>query len=359
MRVLHINTERTWRGGERQTLLTVQEQRRQGVDSRLACRRSSLLEAEAVAADVPTIPLRSSPASMLAGLARIAGDFDLLHSHSGRGHSLATLAVLARRKPIVVTRRVDFVPRHSRFNRLKYGHAARVVCVSRFIADQLLEWGIPADRLTVIHDAVPDEAFPPRDACLRELRALTGIPPEQVIVGNIAALVPHKDQATLLRAAHAVVAERDDVAFVVIGTGELDGELRRLRAELGLERHVHLTGYVPGAQKLLPAFDVFAMSSQGEGLGSIVLDAGLAGVPVAATSAGGLPEIVIHEQTGLLVPVRDSAALAGAILRLLADRELGRRLADAAGRRARAEFSPAEMARRYVEVYTEVLNSGA
>ena len=128
-----------------------------------------------------------------------------------------------------------------------------------------------------------------------------------------------------------------------------------LRSELGLTNSVHFTGFIPQAQRLLPGFDVFAMSSCMEGLGTIVLDAAQAGVPVAATAGGGLPEAVLHEQTGLIAPVGDAAALASALLRLLDDRALAERLARAARERAQTEFSVANMAQRYVEIYQGLL----
>jgi glycosyltransferase involved in cell wall biosynthesis len=355
VRILHINGERTWRGGERQTLLTVVEQRRLGLDSRLACRRGAPLQAAALAQGVPVIPLPASAPARLVKLAMLVGRFDLVHCHTAKAHSLATLAMLGRRTPLVVTRRVDFLPRNSWFNRYKYGRADRVVCVSRYIADQLREWGVLPGALAVIHDAVPDEERYSRQASLGLLRERANLPEGRRVVGNIAALVWHKDHATLLRAARELVAREPDVAVVVVGDGNLRDELLQLRAQLGLQDSVFFAGFIPQAQRLLSAFDVFAMSSCMEGLGSIVLDAGLAGVPVAATSAGGLPEIVSNEETGLLVPVGDFRALADAISRLLHDGDLARRLAQAAGSQARERFAPSRMARLYADLYHGVL----
>jgi glycosyltransferase involved in cell wall biosynthesis len=251
---------------------------------------------------------------------------------------------------------VDFLPRNSWFNRWKFRRARRVVCVSHWIARLLQDWGIPPEQLSVVHDAVPDDACQPRETCLQEIRERTGIPPGHHLVGNIGALVGHKDHATLLRAARIVTAQRGDVAFVIMGEGELKENLLRLRQELDLIRTVHFTGFIPQAQRLLPGFDVFAMSSSMEGLGSIVLDAGQAGVPVAATAGGGLPEIVLPGQTGILVPVGDAEKLAAAILRLLDDPALAAQLAAAARQRIRSEFSVATMARRYTEIYREALD---
>ena len=114
-----------------------------------------------------------------------------------------------------------------------------------------------------------------------------------------------------------MIARHPDVAFVIVGEGECRRNLLQLRDELELEGAVHFTGFIPQAQQLLPGFDIFAMSSSNEGFCTIILDAALADVPVAATAGGGIPENVLHEQTGLLSPVGDAAALAQSLLRLL------------------------------------------
>jgi len=351
MRVLHLNHEKTWRGGERQTLLTALEQRRQGLAATIACRRSSPLEDAARREGLPLVSLPVALPAALPALRQAASSCDVLHCHTGRGHSLGALATLGSRTPLIVSRRVDFVPSNSWFNRWKFRRTARVVCVSQCIAGIMKHWGVAPDRISVIYEAVPGDNYLPREECLKELGSRAGLQPGQRLIGNIAALVPHKDHATLLRAARIVAASRPEVRFVVIGAGELKGDLLALRRELDLEGAVHFTGAIPQAQRLLKAFDVFAMSSAMEGLGTIVLDAGWAGVPVAATAGGGLPEAVLNGRTGLVVPVGDAAALARALLRLLDEPALAPELARAARQRVEREFSVANMAQRYVEIY--------
>src|SRR5439155_1738886 len=168
------------------------------------------------------------------------------------------------------------------------------------------------------------------------------------------ALVGHKDHATLLRAAKIVTEQRRDVRFVILGDGELKKPLLELRKELGLEDQVLMPGFIPQAEQCLPAFDVFAMSSCMEGLGSIVLDAFAAGVPVASTAGGGLPEIVRHEDTGLLVPIRDAERLAEAILRLLDQPELVRQMCDRARDLVAESYSVANMAAQYHGLYSTI-----
>lgn len=356
VRILHLNNEKTWRGGERQTLLLAGGLRNRGLGSVIGCRPGAPLFQQAQAGGLPALPIPGHNASAALALGRVAGSFDLIHCHTGRGHSLAALTAAWHRKPFLVTRRVDFLPSRGWFNRYKFRRAARVVCISRFIADQLAAWDVPREKLTVIPSAVP-----PPDPALRSpahrtaVRARLSIPPEAKLVGNIAALVGHKDQATLLRAARTVLNRRSDVWFVILGEGELRAPLEQLRRELRLDDRVLMPGFVPEAETCLPAFDVFAMSSCMEGLGSIVLDAFAAGVPVAATAGGGLPELVRDAETGLLAPVGDADKLAEAILQLLEEPSLAARVGAAARAWVQAEHSVEQMTDSYLTVYRQVL----
>jgi glycosyltransferase involved in cell wall biosynthesis len=356
VRVLHLNNEKTWRGGERQTLLLAVGLREAGTVSVIGCRPDAPLQQKAQAESVLTLPIPADNLSAALALARLGKDFDLIHCHTGRGHSLAALTSPAHRTPFLVTRRVDFVPGSGWFNRYKFRRAARVVCISRFIADQLAHWGVPRERLAVIPSTVPlpdPELLTPghREA----VRARLGVAPDLKLIGNIAALVGHKDHATLLRTAKALTDRRPDVRFVILGDGELKEKLLAQRRELGLEEKVFMPGFVPQAERCLPAFDVFAMSSCMEGLGSIVLDAFAASVPVAATAGGGLPELVRQGETGLLAPVGDAPALADAIDCLLENPPLAKELCSKARKRVESEFSVARMVEQYQAVYEKVM----
>src|SRR5262249_23387082 len=125
------------------------------------------------------------------------------------------------------------------------------------------------------------------------------------VVGNVAALVPHKGQRHLVEAAALVVREVPDARFVIAGEGELRPALEQQIKSLRLEKHVLLAGFRPDAIPVHKAFDIFVMSSVTEGLGTSLLDAMACARPVVATTAGGIPEIVVDRETGFLVPPRD------------------------------------------------------
>jgi len=177
------------------------------------------------------------------------------------------------------------------------------------------------------------------------------------VVGNVAALVDHKDHATLLDAAARVVARLPRVHFVILGEGELRPQLERQVARLGLGERVHLAGFRDDVDRLLPGFDLFCLSSHMEGLGTSVLDAMCFGRPIVATSAGGIPDAVADGVSGRLVPPRDPEALAQALLRLLESPEDARRLGAGARARYEAGVSVDRMVERTLAVLEEA--SGA
>src|SRR5262249_46673959 len=139
------------------------------------------------------------------------------------------------------------------------------------------------------------------------------------------------------------------------GTGDLREPLERQIKDLGLERHVYLTGFRSDALGLMKSFDLFAMSSVTEGLGSAMLEAMACRRAVVGTRAGGIPEVVVDGQTGLLVPPHDDTALAAAIVRLLRDASLRQALGDAGRKRVEDEFSAERMVAKTVAVYERFL----
>jgi len=355
VRILHLNNERGWRGGERQVLLLAAALQHNGIANAIACRPGGLLEQRARDARLPVLSLAGNTIFAAFSLLKAVSDFDLIHCHTGRTHSIAAATAFRHHKPIIVTRRVDFPPRSSAFNHFKYRVTSRIVCISQFIARQLQDWGVTSQKIKVIRSAV----LPPTQKSAEPVSKLRGqleVSTDQRIVGNIAALVGHKDHATFLRAAREIVSKRNDVTFVVIGEGELRGDLLKLRRELGLENKVHFVGYLPSAEKFLPAFDVFVLSSCMEGLGSVILDAFAAGVPVAATAAGGIPELIRDGETGLLAPVGNASALAAAIIRLLDNPVEAGQFVQRAKSFVADEFSVDQMAKGYLQVYNEVLS---
>jgi glycosyltransferase involved in cell wall biosynthesis len=236
-------------------------------------------------------------------------------------------------------------------NRLTLFLADRVVCVSErvavFCAHRI---GLAPEKAVVIPNGVdyPEPArLPEREAARRKL----GLPTDGVWVGTVARFDPVKRLDVLLAALVAL----DDVRAVIVGYGPEEPRLKEMAKDLGLSDRVWFVGYRQDVWPWLAACDVFALSSDWEGMSNAVLEAMGAGLPVVATAVGGTPDVVVDGVTGLLVPRGDSGALAAALARLVREDGLRCRLGAAGQERAWSSFSAQQMIERTHALYTELV----
>ncbi len=355
---VHLDTARTWRGGQHQVLLTVTGLCEMGHPAVLVAQGSGELT-KRTTEGLRTVALNpSGEFDLQAGwqLYRILRSIEpeVVHVHDPMGVALMAMALkfqprLAPRPLIVASRRVDFHLKKNAFSRWKYRHIDVFIAVSSVIARMLAEDGIPADRIEVVHDGVPIGTIDKTPAA--DVHKELWLPHGAPIIGNVAALVPHKGQKDLIAAAARVVRAVPDARFVILGEGELRPTLEQQVRSLGLERHVFLPGFRPDALSLQKSFDIFVMSSITEGLGSAMLDALACGTPVVGTYAGGIPEAIEHGRTGLLVKPHHPNDLAAAIVRLLKDPALRARLGAAGRAHVETAFSVERMVEGTLAVY--------
>ncbi len=223
--------------------------------------------------------------------------------------------------------------------------------VGRFMTNRI---GIPPQKLEIIPQGIATPPDGPVDVAA--LRAEMGLDPAVgPVVGHVARLTAAKDQEGLLRAFDRVRRSRPDARLVIIGEGELRDRLVGLAAELGLGDSVRFVGFRSDVQRLLPAFDLFVLSSHEEGLPISLLEAMAASRPVVATAVGCIPELVSSGECGLVVPPRDPEKLAEAILKLLSDDSARLRYGEAGRRHIEKEFSLPEMIHRYESLYRQAV----
>ncbi len=354
--VVHVASGREWRGGQRQVWLLARELQRAGVSQVVITGTGTEL-----AFRVKQEGVRVHSATWTMGIdLRVLGPLvkelragaALVHAHDSHAVTLAGLGSLLSHVPplayvpLVATRRVDF---HLKRPGL-WRRASRVIAVSAAVADVLCEDGIDSNRVVVVHSGIDLEAA--RQAGPIGVRDRLNLPADATIACTIGALVPHKDHVTLVHAARRLIGRFPGLHWVIAGDGELRPLLTWLIGELGLGDRVHLLGQVGHPLKLIADSDIYVMSSREEGLGTSVLDAMARGIPVASTSAGGLPEM-LHEGAGILVPPRNPEALAGAVERILCDEVLRRRLVEKASRVVEG-FSAERMAAEVHSVYRSV-----
>jgi glycosyltransferase involved in cell wall biosynthesis len=280
---------------------------------------------------------------------------DVVHAHDSHAVAMAATALAMAapvpRPPLFMSRRVDFRIRRNALSKWKYNQVDCFVCASGAISKMLIADGIPAERTTVVHDGVEFDRIDLVPAS--SVHEALWLPRHAPVVVNAAALVPHKGQRHLVEAAALVVREMPDARFVIFGEGELRESLERQIASHHLEKHVLIPGFRADVLSLCKTADLFVMSSITEGLGSAVLEAMACRKAVVATSAGGLPEVVVDGETGLVVPPRDDRALAGAILNLLKDAALRAAFGENGRRRVEDGFSAARMLAGIVRLYEQ------
>src|SRR5262245_15295733 len=357
---LHIDTARTWRGGQNQVLVTVLGLRTLGHRVMLVAHpEGELRERAKEGLDVfPLAPRTEMDLSAAWRLARLIKKLrpEVVHAHDSHAVAMAALALSMstepRKPPLLAARRVDFHLRGNSLSRWKYRQVDMFICVSEAIRDMLISDGVAADRTVIVNEGIDLErvaAAPPA-----QLHEELWLPHRAPIVGNVAALVPHKGQRHLIEAAALVIRQVPDARFMIAGEGELRPALERQIKDHHLEKHVFLAGFRPDILSVHKAFDVFVMSSVTEGLGTSLLDAMACGKPIVATTAGGMPEVVEDGLTGLLVPPRDHEAMAEGIVRLLRDEALRTRMGEAGLARVRDQFSSERMVEDTLAVYQRV-----
>ncbi len=352
-RVVHVASGREWRGGQRQVWLLARELQSRGIDQVVVTTRGSELARRLADSGVRVRAARwragLDPRVLWPILQEMHGRSTLLHAHDAHALTLAGLCSTLIDSPLVATRRVDFHLRRRGF----WGRADRIIAISRAVADVLVNDGILPERISVVRSGISLDAT--RRTTRLGVRERLGLSRDTRIAANVAALVPHKDHANLLRAAEILAPRYPDLHWIVAGEGRLRPRLESQIKSLRLTGRVHLIGHIDQPERLIADADLFVMSSQEEGLGTSVLEAMVLGIPIASTSAGGLPEL-LGDGAGLLVPRRDPAALAHAIGRILDDAELAGRLS-ARGQEEVLRFSDQRMAEEIQSVYRSVAHS--
>jgi glycosyltransferase involved in cell wall biosynthesis len=350
LRVLHLDSGREWRGGQRQVYLLAKGQREQGHEPLVVAAPDSPLIRRLRSAGIAAAAVRMRGDWDLAAARRVRAvlrtwNADVIHAHDARAHAIALASLIGRNTlPLIVTRRVPFVPR----GRLKYGRrVARFIAISGAVRDALVSGGVDPTRIDLVYSGVPR----PEVAKPRDWRSECRWPDNAVVCGIVGAMTAEKGVATLAEiGARLPDASRERICLVLLG-GQASGTqpiggLTAFRA-----------GFVDEIHAAMAGLDVMLHPSSAEGLGTAVIDAMALGVPPIAFRVGGLPELIDDGRSGLLVPAGDNAAFAAATDRLVQDEPLRASLGAAGPKRA-AEFSVDRMVRGTQAVYDVVLARG-
>jgi L-malate glycosyltransferase len=366
LRILHINSARTFGGGERHTADLANTLQRRGHDVYAAAAPHAPLLPELKrlpAQNIFELPLRNAlDVQSAIELARRVRELkiEIIHAHVARDYLLAALASKRSGAALVLTRHLER-PLKS-LHRWTLSGVARVIAVSEAVERALLSQKIfPPEKIRRIPNGVDVELFErsARSFDAARFRRRLGLK-GRLLVGITGELREHKGQEDFIRAAERVALGFPDVEFIIAGEDasprkEYRARLEHLAARLGLKGRVHFTGWLSDVTTLLPALDVFVSSSRVEPFGLVMVEAMAVGLPVVATSTGGAREIIEDGVTGKLVTVGDVAALAEAIGALLRDEEARRGMGARGRERARSHFSLERMTSATEALYEEVL----
>lgn len=242
---------------------------------------------------------------------------DVVHGHLIRGAMYAGSAGHRTHKPLAIC------TAHATTARTHMRRCAHIIAVSAAVRDNLIRAGYEPERISVVHNGVPDGPSDGSEAVRASLREELSIPDGVTAVVNAGRFIHDKGQDLLIA---ALAQTPKDVHLYLIGDPDTEFG-RQVRQQPHDAERVHFLGYRKDVQRILPAFDIYALSSRREALPLSLVEAFAARLPVVATTVGGVPEIVLHERTGLQVPPDDAVALGQAIARLQGVPGLKQRLA--------------------------------
>ncbi|HSI91311.1 MAG TPA: glycosyltransferase family 4 protein [Adhaeribacter sp.] len=361
MNVLHLSSEKTWRGGEQQIAYLIAELQQQGITCHVACRKKTPFEAYCQMHHLPHISLPFANEFDIYSASQIKKycrekQIDLIHAHSAHSHALSVWAgLLGNKTKIVLSRRVDFPVKDNALSKFKYNYPGirRIICVSEKIRAVMMPALKRPEICVTVHSGIDLKRFAD-STNTGKLHREFNLPPDLPLIGNISAIAEQKDYFTFVNTAELLLSQGLKAKFLIIGDGPMRAEIEAFVKNKALTEHITFTGFRNDIPEILPELDVFLITSQTEGLGTTILDAFACRVPVVATKGGGIPEIVKEGETGLLAEIYDTQQLAHKVKRILHEPGLKQVLTENAWRFLQ-NFRKEETARRTLQIYREVL----
>jgi glycosyltransferase involved in cell wall biosynthesis len=358
LKILHIDPERRWGGGEAQVLGLLSHLAAAGHRNDLLTFPRGKLWDRCRGLDIVTLPLVARNAIDLRSVWRLRRlirreRYDIVHLHTKRAHVLSAWLPHGEGAPkYVVTRRMDYPEKKNRYIRYLYNRCVDgVVAISQPIVDLLLDAGVDAGKIRLIHSGIDIARF--------DVRPGGGAANRVPAIGTAAVLQERKGHRFLLEAVAQLKARGMNLRCLLAGEGSERQALEEMVTRLGLEREVKFLGFVADTPSFLADIDIFVLPSLHEGLGVAALEAMAAGKAVVASQVGGLAELITDGLTGFLVPPRDSKALSDAIARLFIDPNLMRAAGQRAAEHVRGYFTVQRMAKQNETYYYELLEARA
>src|SRR5438445_12898652 len=357
MRILYVDLEREWRGGQSQALLTVRGLRAVGHDAHLVSLRESPLARRATSAGIVVHEVgnnaRRASAALLLRKLLSQQNFDVLHANEPHALTAAWLAGAQERTRIVVSRRVAYPLSSGGLARKRYQIVHRIVAISHFVEKSVLESGVAPEKVAVVYEGVEVPPLPTQEA-RQQARRRWSVAENEKLLGCIGYLLPEKGQEIAIRSLSTIGTKLPRARLLLAGDGPCRAGLEALVQQLGMQDKVTFAGFVEDVTQVYAALDAFVFPSLAEPLGTSLLAAMAWGLPVLAVASGGVPEYVKDGDNGLLAAQPDPELFSAGMERILSDESLGITLAQRARSTIAEQFSAARMVENTVHVYEEI-----
>lgn len=357
MRILFADLDREWRGGQSQALLTLRGLRDSGHEVTLLAAKASPLATRAKAAkisvtEVSRTTLRMSAAKAFKRLLA-SHQFDLIHLNEPHALTSAWLLGAHKRIPLLLSRRIGFPLQRNRVSQARYRAVTRFLPNSKAVAQSLVDCGIEPQRISVVNEGVevPPLTSPEDRAAARKRY---GIRDSGFLFGCVSVFVREKGQRHLIEALPKVREKYPEARLLLAGDGACRAELESLANELQQGDTVLFPGFVQNVEAVYAALDAFAFPSEFEGLGTALQTAMALALPCISTTRGALGEVVENNRTAL-VAEPNAEEFSPAMIRVIEDPSLRKRLGAAAREEVQHRFSAQRMVENTLEVYRDVL----
>jgi glycosyltransferase involved in cell wall biosynthesis len=356
VRILFVDLEREWRGGQSQAVLLLEGLLEKGHDVDLVSARGTPITQRAAKAGVlvhpvPRAGLRLWAARAIRGLMG-SGDWDVLHVNEPHALTAAWIAGAQKSAPILISRRIGFPIQQNRISQARYAAVRRFIANCEAVAQSLVDCGIKRERIAIVNEGVEVPPIPPAEV-RRSARKSWGVEEGEFLFGCVGFLLPEKGQKFLIEALAQIRAEFPRTRLLLAGDGPCRAELEQLAKNLGVSEAVTFAGFVEDVDRMYAALDTFLFPSLFEGMGTSLQAAMAWGLPAISTARGGLAEVVDDGETSLVVEP-DGKQFAAAMRRLLREPGLRERLGRAARREVEIRFSADRMVNNTLRVYKEV-----
>ena len=353
MRIIHINTQKKWRGGERQLTWLYEEIQKKGIEQILICKKKSELEVFSIQNKIQfksfSIEIYTLFYVAFKVIKFIKKEETIVHCHDSKSHTIALILKLFYRSKVkvVVQRKVNFPIKGFFSKKIKYSekYINAIFCVSKSVESTILK-STGFKNTIVIYDMVKPIEF-----------QLIIHSKSRFQIGYIAALTYEKDHFTFLNTAKNILKTYPNIQFIIAGEGKLKTKLIDYTAELGITNKVDFVGFIKDIPSLIAQIDILLFTSTSEGLGSTILDFFIAKKPVVTVKNGGSEELVFHNKTGFICELKDDVNLSKYCVELIKNPELMHKITENSFKFVTENFSADIITEKILDAYTKILKN--